>query len=67
MEARRTMREGQDVSWMLYLIAIFYAYLVNRHFGWNWSPTNDAELIADGIGLMLVAMAVIASAIKRTR
>jgi hypothetical protein len=53
------------MAWMLYAIAIFYGYWVNRHFGWNWYPANDAELVADGIGLLLVALAVLTSAIER--
>lgn len=52
-------------AWMLYLIAIVYGYWINRHFGGNFFPINDAELLADGIGLLLVAAAVMTSAIER--
>lgn len=31
-----------------------------HHFGWNALPASDAEVIADGIGLVLTALAVLA-------
>ena len=43
--------------WVLILAIIFWWHQ-NRYFGWNGMPKSDAELIADGLTFVLVAMAV---------
>lgn len=40
---------------MILLLALGWFALVNWYFGWNAFPMSDAELIADGIGLLLIA------------
>jgi hypothetical protein len=41
-------------------IAICIAWVIgsNAYFGWNWRPQSDAELLADGIGLILAVVAL---------
>lgn len=53
------------MSWMLYVIAMFFGIWSNRYFGHHWYPQTDAELVCGGIGLILCAMAVIATLIER--
>lgn len=45
----------------LWLLAIVFEIASNAHFGWNWTPQSDAELICDGIALVLVVVAVAGS------
>lgn len=42
----------------LWVIAIAFFVEQNAYFGWNTFPKSDAELIADGIGFLLTALAV---------
>lgn len=46
---------------MIWLLAIGFAIVTNHHFGWNGMPKSDAELICDGIALVLVALAILKS------
>ena len=55
------------MAWLLYGIAILYGVMVSRHFGGNLFPASDAELVADGIGLMLTALATITAVVERKR
>jgi len=41
----------------LLFIAGAYAIFETTYFGWNWSPHSDAEVIADGIAFLLLAIA----------
>jgi hypothetical protein len=42
---------------MLWLFAATFAAVSNSYFGWNWVPKSEAELICDGIALLLAAIA----------
>lgn len=42
-----------------WLIASFYAVWMNTYFGHHMFPASDAEVIADGISLVLSMMAII--------
>lgn len=44
------------MNWAVLLLAMVWAIMENRHFGWNFTPQSDAELICDGIGFLLVGM-----------
>ncbi len=37
-------------------LAFMFFILQNRYFGWNGFPTSDAELIADGITVLLISI-----------
>lgn len=45
-----------SMNWPIFLIAIGYGFAENAYFGWNIIPQSDAEMIADGIGLILFAL-----------
>lgn len=45
-----------------YLPIQFY-FSQNNYFGWNVKPQTDMELIADGITLLLLALAALSSAV----
>jgi len=45
----------------LWFIAIMFAIEQNIYFGWNAVPRSDAELIADGITMVLFALAALGS------
>ena len=42
---------------MLSVLALIFGVVSNAWFGWNWTPKSDAEVICDGIVLLLVAVA----------
>lgn len=44
------------IAW---IVVIEYFIKQNRYFGWNLEPKSDTELIADGITLILVSLAVL--------
>lgn len=50
---------------MILLFALFWFFLSNQHFGWNPWPWSDAELLADGIFLLLLAMHLVARKVRR--
>lgn len=39
------------------LIGLCFFIIENSYFGWNWSPQSLAEIICDGIGLTIFAIA----------
>lgn len=41
------------------LVALIYGYMVTSRFGNNWLPQSDAEVIADGIALVIAAIGVL--------
>lgn len=42
----------------IFLIAIFFSLIINDYFGWNMFPHSDAELICDGIVMILAALSL---------
>lgn len=42
----------------IWLLAWFYAWWETSYFGHNWFPKADAEVIADGIAMLLFALAI---------
>lgn len=48
---------------ILFLAVVFWV-MENSYFGWNWKPQSDAELLADGIVLVLLALAIVARTAK---
>jgi hypothetical protein len=49
-----------NVIWLWFVAACFW-WEQNEYFGWNRLPQSDAELIADGITIILVSIAIFAS------
>lgn len=46
---------------MVWIMTAWFGYCQNAYFGHNAFPKSEAELIADGITLLLAALAVLAS------
>ena len=44
------------MNWQ-WLLAIYFCIEDKAYFGWNLSPKSDAELIADGICVLLFSLA----------
>lgn len=42
---------------MTWIIFILWFILYNQYFGWNFFPKSDAELICDGVSLLLFVVA----------
>ena len=41
----------------VFFFGLFYGFVETAYFGWNWSPQSDAEIICDGIAMLIMAMA----------
>lgn len=48
------------MNWWIFIIANGFALEENFYFGWNMTPKSDAELIADGIVMLLFALSIVA-------
>jgi hypothetical protein len=46
-----------QVNWIVLFIGIFFWWMETKYFGWNMVPGSDAELICDGIALLIQALA----------
>lgn len=47
------------MNWTVFLIACIFGWIETNHFGWSWAPKSDAELIADGIVFLIIALAFV--------
>ena len=47
-------------SLQLFLLALLYGLFETAYFGWNLLPGSDAEILADGIVVLIVGMAIVA-------
>lgn len=50
------MKEPTHRVWRI-LVGVSFFVEQNNYFGWNWKPKSDAELIADGITVLLFTLA----------
>lgn len=48
---------------LAFILALFFSMWSNRYFGGNWFPKSDAELIADGMVIIMVLLVFIIQAI----
>ena len=48
------------MMFIIFFIGLYFWFLENRYFGWNGSPQSDAEIICDGIVLLIFALAFVA-------
>ena len=46
--------------WSIFFIGIVYFICENKFFGWNALPKSSLEVVADGICLIIIAMAILA-------
>jgi hypothetical protein len=44
------------MRWSIFILALGFGYTENTYFGWNSLPRSDAELLADGITMILFAL-----------
>jgi hypothetical protein len=44
--------------WWIFFINICFWVSQNKYFGWNMFPQSDTELIADGITMLIMAIAI---------
>lgn len=47
------------LNWPALVISVAYFWLTNDYFGWNFDPKSPEEVIADGIGFLILALAFI--------
>ena len=44
------------INWYTFGLAMFFSVVETNYFGWNMTPQSEAELICDGITLLLFAL-----------
>lgn len=44
------------VNWSRFFVAMFFITAETNYFGWNFTPQSGAELICDGIGMLMVVL-----------
>ena len=50
--------EGEEMNWLIWIIAVFFGFAETAYFGWNTLPNSPEELICDGITLILMVLAL---------
>jgi hypothetical protein len=53
----RTLRTLQ-LNWIRWLLGLCFVFETYWYFGWHRWPKSDAEIICDGIGFVILALAV---------
>jgi hypothetical protein len=53
---RSTPMIRYGIDWSVFFLAFMFSIVANSYYGWNLMPQSDAELITDGIFLLLVAL-----------
>jgi hypothetical protein len=64
MTLLQTLRDGKHIraprmrlNWRVFWIGQAWWLFETCHFGWNFAPTSDAEIICDGIVALITALA----------
>lgn len=64
MTLMQTFRDGKPVrtpkirvNWRVFWVGQLWWLLETWHFGWNFAPASDAEMICDGIFALITALA----------
>jgi hypothetical protein len=47
------------INWRIFAMSQIFWLLETAHFGWNFLPATDAEMICDGIVILLMALSVL--------
>lgn len=44
-------------NWIIFYLAIVFGLIETAYFGWNMFPHSNAEIICDGISILICALA----------
>ena len=47
------------INWIRLIVTFLFAVNYNAYFGHNWMPQSDAEVICDGIFVLLFSLSVV--------
>lgn len=47
------------MNFNLVLLSLMFGVMETAYFGWNLTPQSDAEMICDGITLLIFALAFV--------
>jgi len=47
------------VNKYILFIAVMFGISKNQYYGWNFNPQSDAEMICNGIIMLIVALALV--------
>lgn len=48
------------MNFRVFFLSLIFGWMETAYFGWNFTPQSDAELICDGITLLLFALSFVA-------
>lgn len=51
----------------IYVLAAFWAAWSTIHFGYNWFPQSHAELLSDGLVIVLIVAAIVTRSFEKSR
>ena len=54
----------KHIAIIIFALTIWFAFNVTKHFGYNWEPSSPAELVCDGITIIIFGIGCIISCIK---
>ena len=43
----------------IFVMGFFFGVVETAHFGWNFTPQSDAEMICDGITILIMALSLV--------
>jgi hypothetical protein len=52
------------INWRVFFAGQFFWLLETAHFGWNFLPSSDAEIICDGIAVLITALSFVTARAK---
>lgn len=53
---RRSSR--YEVNWLVFFLGQLFWLVETAHFGWNFTPKSDAEIVCDGIAVLITALSI---------
>lgn len=54
-------------STAIWIVAAIFGWIETAHYGWNMAAQSDAEMICDGIAMLMFCLAWVAHAIEKQR
>jgi hypothetical protein len=60
------LKAGADMNWRIFWMSQIFWLIETWHFGWNFLPSSDAEMVCDGIVVLLLALSIMGYRAKPT-
>ena len=57
---------SKRINLPIFFLGQIWWYSETSHYGWNFYPQSDGEVLADGLVFVITALALVAAAIERS-